>query len=395
MKYAPNMHQKHSKPWFDPPTPLKGGSKIAVIGGGISGLMVASQLSKYFEVILIEEKKQLMSGASGNPAAILDPYISLSETIEKEFYLKAYEYAIEFYSSLKSDAFNQCGLTKIAKNPIELQKYAKLARQYPAPIMNLTENGLFFPKSGYIIPANLINELSNSFNTILDCKISFLKKNEEQKWTLINNQNHKIIDVDSVVLCNSYNVNSFTQTNTLTLEKLSGQISFIAPQKNIDQIYCHEGYLTPKIKTNHGSSHICGATFDRDDLFEISDQAHLKNIDKSPIPLKEPKIIGGRRAIRAMTHDHLPICGALANISDYKKLYTDLHHGPTHKKFQSAPYHQDLYISAGLGARGFLTAPLLAAHLTALIRGAKIPFSQQIHHALHPARFIIRNLSKK
>ena len=30
-----------------------------------------------------------MAGASGNPAAILDPYIALNQSIEKKFYLKS------------------------------------------------------------------------------------------------------------------------------------------------------------------------------------------------------------------------------------------------------------------------------------------------------------------
>ena len=42
------MSEKHSKPWFDPPAALNDGSKVAIIGGGISGLMMASYLSKHF-----------------------------------------------------------------------------------------------------------------------------------------------------------------------------------------------------------------------------------------------------------------------------------------------------------------------------------------------------------
>ncbi|MBL4602173.1 MAG: hypothetical protein JKY84_05475 [Emcibacteraceae bacterium] len=52
-------------------------------------------------------------------------------------------------------------------------------------------------------------------------------------------------------------------------------------------------------------------------------------------------------------------------------------------------------MAVGLGARGFLSAPLLAKYLTSIISGEKPPFDEAICHALHPARFIVRQLSKK
>ena len=395
MKHDLNMPQKYAKPWFDPPTPLEDGSNIAVIGGGISGLLIASHLSSHFTVTIIDEKEKLMHGASGNPAAILDPYLSLSETIEKDFYLKAYQYAIDYYSALKSSAFHQCGLMKIAKDHNELKKFTKLTPHYPPSILSQTEDGLFFPKSGYIIPSQLIKALSAKFKTLLNCKITRLEKNDTQKWSLINEQDHNIINVDAVIICNSYDVHHFEQTRTLALQKMSGQISYLAPQIKDKKIYCSNGYLSPPVHTKFGTAHICGATFDREKHIEISDDAHLLNIQKSPRAFSNPIILGGRRAIRAMTHDHLPLCGPLPNITKYEKLYADLNHGPTHIDFPSAPYHQGLYICAGLGARGFLAAPLLASFLTALMRGEKAPFSKPVAQALHPSRFIIRKLSKK
>ena len=82
------MTSTSPKPWFTKAPKINKGQKIAVIGGGIAGVFAAHHLMKQdYDVILIEENHQLLNVASGNPAAILDPLISNSGTIEKEFYL--------------------------------------------------------------------------------------------------------------------------------------------------------------------------------------------------------------------------------------------------------------------------------------------------------------------
>ncbi len=96
-----------------------------------------------------------------------------------------------------------------------------------------------------------------------------------------------------------------------------------------------------------------------------------------------------------MSHDHLPLCGPAPDIDYYLNAYQDLHHGPNHKKFADAEYHKNLFIFSGLGSRGFLTGPLLAKYIVALMSGEYLPFNEKICHAIHPARFITRNLSKK
>ena len=58
------MSQTHEKPWFDPPPALKDGSTIAIIGGGIGGLMMASHLSTFFDVTLIDKDRKMIFSIS-------------------------------------------------------------------------------------------------------------------------------------------------------------------------------------------------------------------------------------------------------------------------------------------------------------------------------------------
>ena len=389
------MPRNSIKPWFDFPAAAEKDAEIAIIGGGVSGLMTAYHLSKYHKVTLIDKNDQLMQGASGNPAAILEPKVSIANSIEKEFYASAFRYAVDFYKNLPEGVFNQCGLIRIPKDKIEREKFSKLPSFYPPSFLQLSDKGLYFPNAGYVIPSALKENLSGNFNGIFNQNITQIQKTNDQRWALINEHSDNIVTADIVIISNSFLANEFAQSDHLYLKKLSGQVSYINSQQSNDQIYCSEGYLTPKVSTENGMARVCGATFELGIQEKVSIDAHQKNIDKSPITLTEAEILGGRCATRAMVQDHLPICGPLPVFSDYQKHYDTLSHGPRHKKFPAASYHNNLYISAGLGARGFLTAPLLASILTAQIRGEKLPISDKIYRALHPARFIIRKLSKK
>ncbi|MBT5186510.1 MAG: FAD-dependent 5-carboxymethylaminomethyl-2-thiouridine(34) oxidoreductase MnmC [Kordiimonadaceae bacterium] len=387
-----NLH----KPWYNSPTIIKPGSHITVLGGGISGVCTAHHLQKNgYEVTLIERNGTLMSGASGNPAAILDPFIAASDTIEKEFYLNAFQYALSFYQELNDDIFEQCGLAKIAQNNDEIMRFEKISKCYTEDVLYFDDDRLIFPASGYLRPKKIASILNDNINVMLNTHVDRLSENTDNTWSLYDVNHQQITRCDGVILCNSFEVDNFEQAKNLTLDKIAGQISFIPAQNNEKNILCSDGYLTPNIETEHGNINICGATFEKNISLEITDKSHQENMRKSPIPIDNKTILGGRRGIRAMSGDHLPLSGPVANYDLYMKEYSTLHHGPSHKKFAGAPYHKNLFLNVGLGARGFLTAPLISHILIAQLSGKGTPVNEKTRHALHPARFIIRKLSKK
>jgi tRNA 5-methylaminomethyl-2-thiouridine biosynthesis bifunctional protein len=53
-----------------------------------------------------------------------------------------------------------------------------------------------------------------------------------------------------------------------------------------------------------------------------------------------------------------------------------------------------VFILAGLGSRGLVTAPLAAAMIIAEMTGAPSPLPAPLAEALHPARFFIRDLRR-
>lgn len=128
-----------NKPWFNKPTKLTPGAHIAIIGGGIGGVMLLLHLQNAgYKATLMEKEEHILCGASGNPAAILDPFLSASETIEKSFYLKAYRYALKFYEELGDDILKHCDLLKAANSEDQMKRFEKLAQAYESNFLTLS-----------------------------------------------------------------------------------------------------------------------------------------------------------------------------------------------------------------------------------------------------------------
>ncbi|MCC3862128.1 FAD-dependent 5-carboxymethylaminomethyl-2-thiouridine(34) oxidoreductase MnmC [Pseudemcibacter aquimaris] len=389
------MATTNNKPWFKRPTPNNKSKSVAIIGGGIAGLCLAFKLNEAgFKVSIIEKRNNLLSAASGNPAAILEPYLTVGDSVHQEFYAAAYPYAIDFYNNAGDGIFHNCGLDRIAKNEQEQEKFIKFQKIYPENFLELTEQGIHFKNSGYLLPQKLLEYIPET----IDIKCLTLAnsiKRTRNKWVIKDEQDKQILKCDILIIANAHDALKFEETNHLPLDKVSGQITFTTPQEKIKKVISSEGYYIPNVETKYGAADIMGATFERKNVNEVTEEAHEENIEKSPSKRKETDVIGGRRSNRAMVHDHLPVVGAVPDQDFYNSEYKTLHHGPFHQKWKDAEYHDDLYIFAGLGARGFLSSPLLSEYLTKMITGDENNLSERVSNALHPGRFMIRKLSKK
>jgi len=107
------------------------------------------------------------------------------------------------------------------------------------------------------------------------------------------------------------------------------------------------------------------------------------------------EILGGRVGIRATTTDHLPLVGPVPAKALFLDTFADLRHGGARRRFGPAPYRPGLFVLTGLGSRGFSTAPLAAQILRATLLGEPLPVPRDVHDALHPARFLVRDLKRR
>ena len=418
-------------PWFKLPQRAKDKPKnIAVIGGGIAGNTLAYELKRAgLKVTLFEKKLALAQGASGNPAAIFEPKLMRGGTALGQYLTSSYLHALKFYHDLEKET-GECiwhlrsGTLNLIANEKDLKRHqsfrddAELSEAHYSIVnpsqasalagISISQSAMWYPKGGCINTSALARVLTKDINIVLGCEISKLEKLPQEassNWRLHFANTSKTLNFDAVVMANAFAVRKFEQSQLLPVVMNRGQVSTHPRVPISDALKCvvsGAGYLTPLIENKH----VFGATFERlrsfdeaDDL-SLTDDRHEHNLSflreflsefENALSLSE---LGGRTSVRGTTVDRLPLIGPLHNHDDYINDYALLKNGAKHKKWSDACYHHGLYVLAGFGSRGFVTAPLMAHYLSDLICGNALPVSDVIIEGVHPARFLIRDLKR-
>lgn len=391
--------------------------KAVIIGAGLSGSFAARSLAaRNFEVSLIDRSSDPAMGASGNPSGILYPGISGDITPFGRINLSGYLYTLRLFQSFQnSNIYKKTGvlqLSNLKKSDDLLKKALKYFPSESARYVNnkeaseisgidLANGGLYFPDGGTVNPAELcrknISDFESQINWIPNTFASKLIK-ESGIWHVLSEDGNTIASAENVILATSYSTLNFSQTDWLPLKRNRGQIAL---NFNFDQlqglktVLCSSGYISP----GAFDETIAGASYDenfkdespsiknQDEIFDKINESLIHKIDKFPSEIQ------GRVSSRASMIDHLPVVGPIPDVSFYKDAYSGLADGK--KNFKKLPvYEGGLYVSAGFSSRGLVYAPLAGEIIAAYINNEIMPVEKSCVHALHPSRFIIRNLIK-
>jgi tRNA 5-methylaminomethyl-2-thiouridine biosynthesis bifunctional protein len=104
--------------------------QIAIIGAGIAGLTTAWAFAQRGHQVMIYEQNEPLSGASGNPLALLNPKLCPIDQAHEHLMTLSWQHALNFYSRFK--AFRAIQVEQIAiKNADEL---LGLEQQYPESV---------------------------------------------------------------------------------------------------------------------------------------------------------------------------------------------------------------------------------------------------------------------
>lgn len=408
---------QYQQPWFDIPENTHEQHAV-IIGGGIAGITTAQALAaKGWTVELIEKHNDVAQEASGNPAGVLMPRLSLDDSVEGEFYAAAYCAALSAILNLDEvDDFNwhQDGVLQLAsseriKKQIEQlecdHEFAQVVSAEKASELcglDIKHKAIFFPKSAWLSPValckNLLSSINNKVLTRFDSKIKNIKRVDDE-WLLFDENDHFITKSNVVVLANASAAKELRQTAWLALQYVRGQISYLKANdksKSISIPVCYDGYIIPALNNQH----VVGATFKPiENSIETTAQDHEENLQHLNQWL--PNIfdenindIEGRAALRAVTPDRLPLVGPVSDIEFLSKTYGDLKKGKPDDSYPTAEYFPGLYVNVGHGARGLTSAFLAAELLASQIENTPSPVPTRVKNALHPSRFIIRALKK-
>ncbi len=406
---------------------------MIVIGAGLAGAAVAFALAERGrEVIVLEAGGTVASGASGNPAGVVKPFVTRDESPTNAFYRFTHRALVDLLDRpgwAERCGFHSCGVLQLVNTPYaERPDYQMLdAAAASAHAGHVVSSpAMWFADGGWLDPARLCMALLD--HPLIDCrlnrKVSELQTDGDGGWSIhvtaasgsmADEQMpadptvaHRMSDAQrrgrtdgtlrcgQLVLATGMALTGHPFTECLSLTPARGQLSRFATASDGKALRCvvsGRHYALPAER-----SVFVGATFERDDVgLEVRATDHHSNLQglKGLLPSLRvvSEALGGRAGVRATTPDRLPMLGPAPDIKGYRRDYTGLQHGQSTDRFPQAPLHEGLHVFGGLGSRGINVAvgcgQLLASHLCGE--------SETLQHwmpLLHPARFCIRSLRR-
>ncbi len=408
------------------PQPASEYRTTCIVGSGIAAVCTALKLTERGHFVHLISQHDLADGASGNRQGAIYPLIQNSQNAISDCHLKSFEYARQFYQNwqktLKFSA-DFCGLVQLAFSDKMAKRQQALLDNpiWPEQIFNpipqsqmqdltgleFPYSGLHFADGGWLNPVSFIHSTIEYLKTQGKLKLSLgteLQSFEklESGWRLSCEQHQKkvIYETENLILCQGWQLAEFEQTQHLTVEPSRGQVSHLKTRDDVQalkKVICHKGYLTPSWQ----QTHCVGATFEQnnstsevkaeDDLTNLSlHQTHTPNLANW---LKPQNLVSSRASVRATTKDRLPMVGAISPVDSFKAAFGHYAKGGR-LPANPAQAYPNLYVLAGLGSRGLTTAPFMAECLAALVNNEVIPLSLKTLEALHPNRFLMRDMKR-
>jgi tRNA 5-methylaminomethyl-2-thiouridine biosynthesis bifunctional protein len=415
-----------TKPWFNIDQSKVTVKHVAIIGAGLAGCTTAEALARRgIQVTLYDESAAICQHASGNRQGALYAKLPSKPTVSGEIHLTGLEYSLrmlEIYQCFDGNTADQCGLLQLATNEKEQKQQQDLLQQdaYSKDIVywvnaeqasnligsNTPFNGLFFPRSGWVAPQLFCEKLIDSplIQLKLNTTIHKLEQLNDQRWSiqLTNETVDSTANYDALIVANANSAKQFEQLQQINIKAIRGQVTHVQQNAStlLNTVVCGAGYISPAL-----NKQFCfGASFDLhtqdSQLKAIDQQVNIQNLSKVLPQLSKdltmPEQLTGKVAYRCSTPDYLPTVGPApirnSYIDKYQKLEKDKNwHFPN----DPAPNYPGLFINTGHGSKGLITCPLSAEYLACLITNQPSPLPINLSNALHPARFIIKQLIRR
>ncbi len=400
-------------------------NQVSIIGAGIAGCTTAATLAKRgYKVTLVDRYSKPAQGASGNKQAVVYPKLSIQRDPLPLINLKAMLYAAAFYQPFwKLGLGQQCGVILLAESDNDSQVFTKLIKSFSdlpsfvqilthheiekiTNIQTQTQRALYFPTLGWLSPVGVCEALLSHDNiTYVQADVHQIEQEPDSKaWFLIDQRNELILKSERLVIANSHDCERFEQTNFFGLKKLRGQVSDYPPSsasENLATVICGDGYITPA----HNGFHSIGATYNlRVDSLELRTKDHQANIDQikrtdsaigQALKVVDAEKLTGRANFRCTTRDYLPIAGPVPKAKEMIESFAFLRKDARQRSSQLGSYYSNLYVNCGMGSRGLGYAPITAELIADEITHSLPAIERNLRLAMHPARFLIRDLKKK
>lgn len=406
------------QPWFARASHGPARGHAAIVGAGLAGAYAAAALARRgWRTTIIDRHSGPAAEASAVPRAVMAPRLTAAPALDGRYYAAAWRFALDALNSSRASVEHaRTGSLQLAGSD-ELERLADIASAgaLPAPYLahvdaqeasdiagvRLLSGGLHFPQGGWLAPRGLCAAIAGQSEWCMGREVSGLDQ-AGGRWRVMDTSGRAIAEADAVVLAGALGIKRFKEAEWLPLEARRGQVTLASSNARsaaLRAVLVYGGFITP----SHHGTHMVGATFDTvgPDVTsaEVRAEDHLRNLESLagvvPNLLVPSPYLGGFAAVRCMSPDHLPIVGPLPDRGAYLADFANLRHGAPWARYPNASYQHGLYVMTALGARGVVSAPLAAELLACHITGEPWPLERDLVTALHPARFLVRELKRR
>ncbi|ASM54735.1 tRNA 5-methylaminomethyl-2-thiouridine biosynthesis bifunctional protein [Pseudoalteromonas nigrifaciens] len=399
-------------------------TNVAVIGGGIASSCILYSLAKrgISSQLFCQDAAPAM-GASHNVQGAVYPHLQAKNSPHSELFAHSFLYAKRLYKQLLNDGFSfdhsWCGVLQHAVKQPLTDRHENLAQQqlWPQTLMrNVTAeqgdtiagvttgySGVYFEQGGWVNPPQLVNAMLSAahclspYESTFNCHIEQLEKTSNG-WLLFSN-GKQFGPFSDVIICAGEHSDAFAQTKVLPIVGVRGQVSHVQSSEQstkLKTVLCHKGYFTPAYLDHH----CMGATFEKNTKSrQVTEQDNLSNREQllnfyghCNFATSLGNITAAKAAVRCSFIDHLPMAGEWVEQSDYLTAFANLRLGKRYQYQALSKKQQGLHIFTGFGARALCSAPLCSEHLISSLNNEPRPLSERVSQAIHPARFIVRDL---
>ncbi|EAL3832134.1 bifunctional tRNA (5-methylaminomethyl-2-thiouridine)(34)-methyltransferase MnmD/FAD-dependent 5-carboxymethylaminomethyl-2-thiouridine(34) oxidoreductase MnmC [Campylobacter upsaliensis] len=388
LKYKKQMTNKEA--YFQKVSAKFENKKVAIIGAGISGALLAYELSlRGFEVEIFEKNATLYEGASSNESGILSSLILNPQSALGNFSLNAFVEASRFYRQILD-----LKLKGVYEFAYTLQMQQRFFTQKDNAYFQIAQNKVFLDYGGHIYPKEILSSLFEKAGVKIYFNHHFSHyERENETFNLIFKNASKRCKFGILIYALGSDAKDFLHYEAMLLSRVRGQLTHLKPFFKTEFPLSSKAYICPP-KSN---LQVIGATYDRLNANpkgqRKDDEENLEKIKEFLRGDEEIEIIGSRVGFRSYSSDRFCIAGAAYDEEFYKQNYKALlwHKNKPQISPQNIP---NLYLSLAQGSRAFSSSVLCARYLCALINDEPLGFYADFIPHIHPARFLIRKLKK-